>query len=386
MTASAHKKILFVTGTRADFGKLKPLIEKVEESPDLEAHIFATGMHMLGIFGYTFHEIEKCGFANVFPHFNQTAGAKEEMDFSLANTVLGLGHYIRELEPDLIIVHGDRVEALAGAIAGSLNDVRVGHIEGGEVSGTIDESIRHAVSKLSHLHFVANDEARSRLIQLGEAPESVFVIGSPEIDVMLSGELPHLEEVRDHYEISFDEYAIFIYHSVTTEIDSLKQRVQEVVAAALESGDNYIALYPNNDKGSGEILDELKALEKLPNFRVIPSLRFESFLTLLKNAQYILGNSSAGVREAPVYGVTAINVGSRQNGRFQGSSIVHVPEDRASIVAAIKNRPDENDPSFHFGEGESAAKFIDELHQARLWNLPKQKVFCDMSTAGKGEE
>jgi UDP-N-acetylglucosamine 2-epimerase (hydrolysing) len=175
-------------------------------------------MHMLSRYGSTAIEIHKAGFDNIFPYINQDASVNSQMDLVLANTIQGLGHYIRECPPDLIVVHGDRIEALAGAIVGALNNILVAHIEGGEVSGSVDELIRHAVSKSSHLHFVANDEARARLVQMGEARSSIFVIGSPDIDVMLSDSLPDLEEVKTKYEIPFAEYAIFLLHPVTTEL------------------------------------------------------------------------------------------------------------------------------------------------------------------------
>ena len=163
-------------------------------------------------------------FENIYPYLNQDPFGSSGMDLALANTIQGLGHYVREFSADLIVVHGDRIEALAGATVGALHNILVAHIEGGEVSGTVDELLRHAISKLSHLHFVANQESRNRLMQMGEQPDAVFVIGSPDIDVMLSGSLPSLNEVKSHYEIPFDDYCIFIYHPVTTELAGLEER------------------------------------------------------------------------------------------------------------------------------------------------------------------
>ena len=181
------KKITFLTGTRADFGKLKPLISTIAEDADRYSYeIIATGMHLLKKYGNTIGEIRKAGFDNIVPMFNQEGLATDRMDTVLANTISPLSHYFSENKPDLFVIHGDRVESLAGAISGALNNIRVAHIEGGEISGTIDESIRHAVSKLVPLHFVSNDAARARLIQMGEDRTSIFQIGSPEVDVMPS--------------------------------------------------------------------------------------------------------------------------------------------------------------------------------------------------------
>ncbi|MFZ9944061.1 MAG: UDP-N-acetylglucosamine 2-epimerase, partial [Bacteroidia bacterium] len=167
------KKILFITGTRADFGKLKSLIQITSEDSTFEVHIFATGMHLLEQYGYTVNEIEKSGFTNIHRFSNGNIG--NGMDVALARTIEGLSAYVANNRPDLLVVHGDRGEALAGSIVGALNNILVAHIEGGEVSGTVDELIRHAVTKMSHLHFVSNEEARKRLIQLGEIPDNIHV-------------------------------------------------------------------------------------------------------------------------------------------------------------------------------------------------------------------
>lgn len=375
------KKILFITGTRADFGKLKPLMRKVEGSSAFECHIFATGMHTLSRYGSTLNEIKKSNFKNVFPYINQMDNNGFEMDMVLANTIQGIGHYAREYKPDMIVVHGDRVEALAGAIVGTLNNILVAHIEGGEVSGTVDELIRHAVSKLSHLHFVANDEARHRLIQMGEAQDSIFVIGSPDIDVMLSEDLPSLSEVKQRYEIPFEEYFIFSYHPVTTALHKLMQDIDVVVDTIKNSGLNFVVIYPNNDRGSDIILESLKRLEGNTRFKLFSSLRFEYFLALLKHAQAIVGNSSAGVREAPAYGVPTINIGNRQINRFHYPSILDVQEDKDEILKALRNLPKEIKPSLHFGDGNSAEAFFKCLDGQYFWARSCQKQFQSFSDA-----
>ena len=189
-----RKRITFLTGTRADFGKLKALMLKLKESPQFDLRIFVTGMHLNQNYGGTIHEIQKCGFENIFSFINH--GHTFNMDQTLAQTIQGFSNYIQQNPTDLIVVHGDRVEALAGALVGSLNNIRVAHVEGGELSGTIDDSMRHAISKLSHAHFVANSDAAGRLQQMGEHPENIWEIGSPDTDIMLSGNLPSLQEAK----------------------------------------------------------------------------------------------------------------------------------------------------------------------------------------------
>jgi len=372
------RRVLFLTGTRADFGKLKPLMRKVDAAPAFECQIFATGMHTLPRYGLTVNEIFKAGFSNVFSHINQDGLMNGRTDLVLSNTVQGLGNFIQEFEPDLLVVHGDRVEALAGAIVGAFNNILTAHVEGGELSGTIDELIRHAATKLSHVHFVSNEESRRRLIQLGEAPDSVFVIGSPDVDVMLSGSLPDLEEVKRKYEIPFSEYCILIYHPVTTELPLLEERVSFLFDAAVDSGLNFIVVYPNSDPGSRIILNRLLQLKELPQFRVIPSMRFEYFLAALRGAMAILGNSSAGIHEAPVFGVPTLNVGTRQSNRWRHESINDIPDDRGAILRCLQELPDRFPPSLAFGKGNSAGLFLKHLKSETLWEISHQKQFRDL--------
>jgi len=373
------RKILFLTATRADFGKLKSLMRIVCDSQEFECSIFATGMHMLARYGSTVQEIYKSGFRNVHPYINQDGSVNSQMDLVLANTITGLGLHIRESKPDLLVVHGDRVEALAGAIAGALNNVRVAHIEGGEVSGTVDEVLRHAVTKLSNIHFVANEEAAARLRQMGESLNSIFIIGSPDTDIMFSTSLPPLNEVKRHYDIPFEQYGIVVYHPVTTEQAETRRNAHELVSALIECGLNFVVIHPNNDHGAELILQEMDRLRDLSRIRFIPSMRFEYFLVLMKHAIAVVGNSSAGVREAPGYAVPTINIGSRQQRRFKCESILDVAEDREAILRALAMLPKGLRPTHHFGTGNCANAFIAVLREQQVWTLPTQKLFNDAS-------
>lgn len=372
------KKILFLTGTRADFGKVKSLIQILETHPDFEPYIFVTGMHLQEEYGYTLLEVERCGFQNIHTFQNHTH--ETTMDLTLAKTIEGLSAYVKECEPDMIVIHGDRVEALAGAIVGSLNNILVSHIEGGEVSGTIDELIRHSTSKMSHIHFVSNKQAKKRLIQMGELDESIFTIGSPDVDIMFSDNLPDLERVKKYYEITFEKYAIVMFHPVTTEAKYMEQYANDFVEVLLADTHNYVVVFPNNDLGSNTIIKAYEKLKNNPRFRIFPSLRFEYFLTLLKKSQFIIGNSSAGIREAPYYGLPIINIGTRQQNRSLHADIINVDYSKESISEALKNidsheiLPSKND----FGTGNSAQLFLNSLLNADIWQLNHQKQFKDI--------
>lgn len=370
-------RISFLTGTRADFGKLKSLIEVLRANEMFEVHIFATGMHMDVRYGFTVREIEKYGYDNIYKYINHDSGSS--MDITLSRTIEGYANYIRMLQPDLIVVHGDRSEALAGAIVGALNNILVAHIEGGELSGTVDELIRHAVSKLSHTHFVANDEAKKRLQQMGEREENVYVIGSPDMDILKSKTRPDINTVKAYYNITFDEYAISMFHPVTTEVLEMDEYAEAYIRALEESNKNYVVIYPNNDHGSNFILSKIKRLEGNARFRVFPSLRFEYFLTLMEHARFVIGNSSAGIREAPYFGVPTINVGSRQNGRTNNEDIIHTGYKKEEILLGIRKALiTDLEPAHYFGSGNSDELFNEIISRNEFWKTPKQKTFADV--------
>ncbi|MGM0565011.1 MAG: UDP-N-acetylglucosamine 2-epimerase [Pseudomonadota bacterium] len=372
------KKILFLTGTRADFGKLKPLMRKVSEDKEFELSVFVTGMHMLSKYGNTQLEVEKAGFTNIYKFVNQHS--QDTMDITLSKTITGLSDYVKENRPDMIVIHGDRVEALAGAIVGSLNNILVAHVEGGEVSGTIDESIRHAVSKMSHIHYVSNEKAKKRLLSMGENKASIFVIGSPDLDVMSSPDLPDLFAVKEHYDIGFSEYAIALLHPVTTNLENIKEEAGVFVDALIESRVPYIVVYPNNDIGNSDILDQYQRLNEIDRFKLFPSIAFESFLVLLKNSKFIVGNSSAGVREAPFYGVPGINIGSRQKNRSNAEAIINCEFCEKQILKCIDNALRSNFDAFsEFGVGDSSVKFLQSIKGSSVWGCDIQKEFFGFS-------
>ena len=293
-------------------------------------------MHLLEKYGSTYLEVQRTFPKNIFLFKNQNENEHEYLDKILSNTITGLRTCLDSYNPDLILVHGDRVEALAAASVGSLNNILTGHIEGGEVSGTIDDLIRHSVSKLSHVHFVSNEDSKNRLIQMGEINKNIYVIGSPDIDLMMSDDLPALDFVKKHYEIEFLSYSIFCYHPVTTELENLDFKVNQIYQALEEIDENFIFIHPNNDPGTKCIMKNLEKLKEKGNFLFFPSLRHEYFLALLKNANCIVGNSSSGIREAPIFSTPTINIGSRQNGRYFYESILNAEEEKKEIINSFK--------------------------------------------------
>lgn len=373
------KKILFLTGTRADYGKIKSLLKAIEHDASFELYIYVTGMHLQEQFGATYNEVIKDKYENIHVAFG--SNYTNNMSFNLGNVICNFTGYVESIKPDLIVVHGDRIEALAGACVGALNNIRVAHIEGGEISGTIDESIRYAISKLSHFHFVSNVEAKIRLEQLGENKDTIYIIGSPDIDIMCADDLPRLDFVKKYYEINFSEYAIMMYHPVTTEYEFIAEKARIVVEAAIDSGRNFIVIYPNNDLGSELILDSYQKIKGNSKFKIFPSLRFEYFLVLLKNSLFVYGNSSAGIRETAIYGIPTIDIGTRQLGRYDSSilkNIQHVNEDKKSLIKAIERSSEYHHKSNIWGMGNSQELFMNVIENEKFWNMTLQKKFFDL--------
>ena len=369
------RSIHFVTGTRADFGKLEPLAVAARDA-GFAVTFFVTGMHMLGRYGLTKLEVQRIDGVQVHEFLNQRDG--DPQDMILAKTVIGFSDFLREHPADLVVLHGDRVEALAAALVCATNYIRCAHVEGGEVSGTIDEIYRHCNSKLAAHHFVSSAEAARRVGALGEAVESIHVIGSPELDFHRGPSGVTLDTVRARYAIPFPEYGIATFHPVTSETATIGAQARALFDALDESGRAFVVIAPNNDPGSEAIFAVLRDLPA-DRFRVLPSMRFAHFSELMKHAGAIVGNSSAGVREAPFLGVPSLDVGSRQTNRASAPSVrFAAAEDRAAILRFLREDwGQRHAPDSGFGEGSAAARFVEVLRDEGFWDQPLQKTFRD---------
>ena len=376
------KNILFVTGTRADFGKLKSIIKLVKSNKKFNTFIAITGMHLLKEYGSTYTEVEKSFKKNIFKFKNQSIG--DDLETILKNTIDKFSKLVRKIKPDLIVLHGDRVESLACALVGSLNHILTAHIEGGEVSGNIDDSIRHAVTKLCHVHFVGNSKAKLRVINMGEKTQNVFQIGSADIDIMLSNKLRPIKKVKKYLDIPFGEYAILLWHPVTSEMGKLKNNTNKLVNFVNNSPENFIVINSNNDPGTQIILNCYKNKLNRKKNKLFQSIRFENFLTILKNAKFLLGNSSAGIYEAPLFGVPTINIGSRQYKRSNIKAIKNIEIDELNnkIINNFINKYKKNKKQI-YGNGKTAEKFVNIIKKKSFWKISSQKYFSDISIKQK---
>jgi UDP-N-acetylglucosamine 2-epimerase (hydrolysing) len=371
------KKLLFITGTRADFGKIEPLAIAAQAA-NFHIGFFITGMHMMARYGNTNVEVKRFKHADFFEFVNQKAGDSQEL--ILAKTILGLSDFLHEHKPDLVIIHGDRIEALAAALVCSMKYIRSAHIEGGEISGTIDESIRHCNTKLCTSHFVSSHKARDRVLSLGEPSQSIYTIGSPELDVHLRPSGVDLATVKAYYQIPFEanQYGIVIFHPVTSEVDTIGEQAAALFKALEDSQQCFVVIAPNNDPGTEAIFSVLNRLPKT-QFRLIPSMRFAYFSELMRHAQAIIGNSSAGVREAPFLGIPSLDIGSRQNNRSNAPSLVNCSAlDTETIQHFFKQFWGKRfEQHTGFGAGNAAQLFVDILNTESFWQEGLQKGFHD---------
>jgi UDP-N-acetylglucosamine 2-epimerase (hydrolysing) len=367
-----RRSLLFVTGTRADYGKMEPLALAAQEH-GFDVTFFVTGMHMMAKYGLTKTEVHLSGI-EVVEYINQRAG--DPQDLILSKTVSGFSDYLKELEPDLVVIHGDRVEALACALVCAMNYVLCAHVEGGELSGTIDEIFRHCNTKLSAIHLVSSEEARRRVIRLGEASESVEVIGSPELDIHDQPSGVTLQDVCARYDIPTDDYGICIFHPVTSEIASMEAQAVALFQTLAASGRYFVVILPNNDPGSEHILTAIATMPP-EQFRVLPSMRFRYFSELMKNAKVIVGNSSAGVREAPFLGVPSLDVGTRQSNRAVAPSISSAAAFDQEVISGFLSAQwgSNYNVDRSFGEGSAAENFVALINDEAFWNRPSQKYF-----------
>lgn len=332
------RKICVITGTRANYGRLKTVMDSIINHHNLELKLIVTGMHLVKEFGYTVTEIENDGYyidAKVDMHLSNDTGAG--MCKSLGIALLGMTQAIESIKPDIILILGDRDEDLAGAIIGAHMNIPVAHIHGGEVTGTIDESIRHATTKFSHIHFAANEDSRQRLLRLGEIDKYIFNVGSPGLDAILNRDYYTKEEIFNKFNLDASKKLIIVaQHPVTTQREQAENQIKETMEAIKELGEQTILIYPNSDAGGREMISVINEYEQLSFLNTYRNINFEDYLNLLKYADVMVGNSSSGIMEAPSYKLPVINLGTRQNGRQQANNILNVKHDKEIIKKSIQ--------------------------------------------------
>lgn len=326
---------MVVTGTRADYGIYFPILKAIETAPDLELQILVTGMHLSPQFGNTVKYIVADGFPVTARVDMCIETSHAGMAKSLGKAIIGMTQAFEDHRPDCVIVLGDRGEMLAAAISSVYLNIPTLHLHGGEVSGSIDESVRHAISKLSHIHLVATEGSRERLIKMGEDSWRVHLVGAPRIEAIENVALPDIDDVKMKYGLDFSgQYGLFIYHPVTTESMDFQQELTSIFKALSEEGYPYICVMPNSDAGSQNIINFYNRLDEQRFYKVITFEHFD-YLAILKHAKVLVGNSSSGIIEAATFKVPVINIGTRQHRRERSGNTVDISADYNELKAAL---------------------------------------------------
>jgi len=379
------RTIAIVTERRADYSRFKPILELIRRDPDLDYKLIVTGISLLKDHGNDIEVIKRDGFAieAVLPMFQEGApDTGAEMVRAMGRVLPALVDTFERIKPDLILSGFDIGANFAAAVAGAHMNIPVAHIQGGEVTGSIDESLRHAMSKFAHIHFPATEASAQRLIRMGEDPQSVFTVGCPSLDVVLGTPTEPKAEVLAAYGLNPDRpYVVILQHPVTTEVEQAGAQIAETLAAVQDLELQGILIYPNNDAGAQQIISRIKE----SRITVVRSLPPERFVNLVRYAAALVGNSSSGIHETASLGVPTVNVGTRQQGRERGQNVLDVRYDRREIRQAITTAlyDDEfkarvGEKSNPYGDGRSAERIVRILKTVAL-DHRIQKRFYDGS-------
>lgn len=368
------KKIMILTGSRGEWGYIRPIMKLAQKLEDVKIVLVVTNMHLLESFGSSYKEIEADGFEIDYKihmsldGYNHYTHAK-----SLGVCLMGLPDILDKEKPDWLLLAGDRGEQLMGAIAAAYTYTPVAHIQAGELSGNIDGMTRHAIGKLVHMHFAANEDAADRLLKLGEEPFRVFNVGAPQIDEMVQAKYTELTALEDKFDVKLsDGYILAVMHPVTEEANKAGEQANLFIDALNMFDETKIVILPNNDAGSNLVKDAIVGRKK-GKYYFYSNLKREDYLGLLKNSKCIVGNSSSGLLEAPTFKVPAVNIGRRQNLRFRGINVIDVDFDVIKIVEAINKAMSEEFREYlnkncenPYGDGHSSERILKILLETKV--------------------
>lgn len=383
-------KIAILTTTRADYGILKPLIRGCFDEPSFQTTLLVTGTHFQSEFGTTYAEIEAEHYPNVeqLP-ITMYSTTKESMALTMSDALRVFGSYFAKNAPDLLIVLGDRYETMAVCIAAMTMQIPIAHLHGGETTeGAIDECIRHSITKMSYLHFTSTEEYKNRVIQLGEDPSRVFSVGALGIDNILHAPLMTKEELEASLQVSLSSpFALVTFHPVTLSWQSALSELEELLLAIQQAPSlTYLFTYANAD-AEGTLLNNRidEFCKQYDNAYTFPSLGMIRYLSACREAAFVLGNSSSGILEVPSFHIPTINVGARQKGRIQASSVINCGTHHKDILSAIKQAMD---PTFRksithtvnpYGDGNTTNRILTILKTTlqSKESITLQKSFYD---------
>lgn len=370
------RKITVTTGTRADYGLLRQILRYIDSNKNLELYLLVTGMHLSKKHGYTVNEIKNDGF-KIYKKFPMMPKNDDlfHMAYELGSAISKFSKIFKEIQPDINLILGDRDEMLASALAASHMNIPNAHIHGGDkTKAGIDENNRHAITKLSNIHFVATNTSKTRVIKMGENPKYVFLTGSPNIDEIKQNAISEKNELEKKYKINFNnDELILVFHPVTTQTHLITKQIKNILNAIVELHKTTIAIAPNSDAGNNIIFNELTKYSKIhPFIHLYKSVPRNDFLGLLKNARILIGNSSAGMIEASCFSISVINLGIRQEGREHGKNVInikniektHIKNTMMKILEYKKYNKQK--PDNIYGNGHASKKIVTYLQKIKI--------------------
>jgi len=366
------RSVIVTTGTRADYGILRPILDEIKNSKKLDLKLIVTGSHFLKEYGMTVNQIKKDGYQitakiPIMPKID----SKFELTKILGECIIEFSKIFEKLKPDINIIFGDRDEMFASAIAAYHMNILNAHIHGGDKSGGLDEYTRHAITKLSNIHFAATKKSYNRILRMGEKSQNIFHTGSPSIDELVSNKITKINELKKKYgdEIINNEI-LLVQHSVTTEIDDVENQINETLKAIIKLQKKTIIIGANIDSGNQIIHKKIKQIINKYNFIYFyPTLPRNDFLGLLQNCRVLVGNSSSGIIEASFFKKPVVNIGIRQNFREKGPNVIDVKQfTEKSICNAIEKalKSKKLKQSSIYGKGNAAKKIIKHLEEIKL--------------------
>lgn len=368
------RKIFVLTGKRGGYGAMKPMLRRLRDNPEVELQLVVTDQHVNPKFGNTVAEIEQEFTVAAMVDMEQTGDTELARAQAVGRAATKMADVLAELEPDICVLYGDRGEVMATAMSATLMGIPIAHLQGGDLSGSVDEQMRHAVTKLSHLHFPSTDDSAERICRMGEEPWRVQAVGDNHIDLIVAGEYAAPEQVAKTLELDLEQPVIVVLqHSETTAPEAAFDQMVETLAAVGETGYQAVVVHPCSDPGYEGVLRAIEELARPPQFRVHVNLEAPLFWGLMNCAAVMIGNSSAGLIETPYFGLPAINVGRRQEGRLHADNLIGVAHDRAAIGAALRTAIDDDDFRMMamncarpFGDGKAGEKIAGVLAEIEL--------------------
>ena len=369
------KHICVVTGSRAEYNYLKLIIEKIIESPKLKLSLIVTCMHLLKNYGYTIDLIkkDKIPITKIIQMYDEDERERVSLGKSVGVSVIKHTEVFHKLKPDFILLLGDRFEPFAAVIAASTLSIPIIHIHGGDISGGIDESIRHAITKLAHIHFPATPKSAERIRLLGEENWRIHMVGSTTIDLILKENLLEKEKICRELQLNAQEIIVVcIQHSSLNEYKLAGEYMKITLKVLRDLNLQTVIIYPNNDPGSDLIIQQIESVRDVPHFKIFKNLVRIQYLSLLKHSDLLIGNSSSGLIESPIFKTPVINIGERNKDRESAKNIISIPPEYEKIYESVKKalsqefRDHCQEVKNPYGDGKATERIIKVIEELEI--------------------